>query len=89
MGFYFRRSMNLGPFRVNLSRGGLGWSVGGRGFRTGRSGRGRRYSTISIPGTGMGYRTSSRNGCLLFLLIAPVAAMLLASAATMLWRTLA
>ncbi len=89
MGFYFRRSMNLGPFRVNLSRGGLGWSVGGRGFRTGRSGRGRRYSTISIPGTGMGYRTSSRNGCLLILLIAPVAAMLLASAATMLWRTLA
>ena len=89
MGFYFRRSMNLGPFRVNLSRGGLGWSVGGRGFRTGRSGRGRRYSTISIPGTGMGYRTSSRNGCLLPLLIAPVVALLALSGATMLWRTLA
>jgi Protein of unknown function (DUF4236) len=89
MGFYFRRSMNLGPFRVNLSRGGLGWSVGGRGFRTGRSGRGRRYSTISIPGTGMGYRTSSRTGCLLLILIAPIAALLALSAATMLWGTLA
>jgi hypothetical protein len=67
MGFYFRRSMNVGPFRVNVSRGGVGWSVGGRGFRTGTSGRGRKYTTISIPGTGMGYRTSSRNGCLLVL----------------------
>jgi hypothetical protein len=89
MGFYFRRSMNLGPFRVNLSRGGVGWSVGGRGFRTGRSGRGRRYSTISIPGTGLGYRTSSRNGCLLVILVAPVAVLFALSAATLLWRTLA
>ena len=48
MGFYFRRSMNVGPFRVNVSRGGVGWSVGGRGFRTGTSGRGRKYTTISI-----------------------------------------
>ncbi|MEY2796490.1 MAG: hypothetical protein RIR10_2206 [Planctomycetota bacterium] len=68
MGFYFRRSVNLGPFRVNVSRGGLGWSVGGRGFRTGSSARGRRYTTISIPGTGVGYRTSAaRRGCLLSL----------------------
>jgi hypothetical protein len=68
MGFYFRRSVNLGPFRVNVSRGGLGWSVGGKGFRTGTSARGRRYSTISIPGTGVGYRTSSaRRGCMLSL----------------------
>jgi hypothetical protein len=84
MGFYFRRSLNLGPFRVNLSRGGVGWSVGGRGFRTGRSGRGRKYTTISIPGTGMGYRASSR-GCLVALAAAPFA--LLGGAA--LWRTLA
>jgi len=69
MGFYFRRSMNVGPFRVNLSRGGVGWSVGSRGFRTGTSGSGRRYTTISVPGTGMGYRTS--RGCLL-MLVAPM-----------------
>jgi hypothetical protein len=73
MGFYFRRSLNLGPFRVNLSRGGLGWSVGGRGFRTGQSGRGRRYTTVSIPGTGVGYRANHRTsrGCLLALLALP------------------
>lgn len=72
MGFYFRKSLNLGPFRVNVSRGGVGWSVGGRGFRTGVGGRGRRYTTISIPGTGMGYRTSSR-GCLVALAALPIA----------------
>jgi hypothetical protein len=73
MGFYFRRSLNVGPFRVNLSRGGLGWSVGGRGFRTGQSSRGRRYTTVSIPGTGVGYRSNhaAKNGCLLALLALP------------------
>jgi len=32
MGFYFRRSVNLGPFRVNVSRGGQGplWRLPGR-----------------------------------------------------------
>jgi hypothetical protein len=89
MGFYFRRSVNLGPFRVNLSRGGVGWSVGGRGFRTGRSGRGRKYTTISIPGTGVGYRTSPRNGCLLALVVIPLglAAMSLVALGTLaFWR---
>jgi hypothetical protein len=63
MGFYFRRSMNVGPFRLNLSRSGVGWSVGGAGLRTGRSARGRKYTTFSLPGTGLGYR--SPRGCLL------------------------
>ncbi len=86
MGFYFRRSVNLGPFRVNLSRGGVGWSVGGRGFRTGQSGRGRKYTTISIPGTGVGYRTSSRSGCLLALVAAPLTTVLAALATAHFWR---
>jgi hypothetical protein len=62
MGFYYRRSLSLGPFRVNLSKSGAGVSVGGRGYRTGISSRGRRYTNLSIPGTGLGYRTSSK-GC--------------------------
>jgi len=33
MSFYYRKSVNLGPFRVNLSKSGVGYSVGGRGFR--------------------------------------------------------
>jgi hypothetical protein len=64
MGFYFRKSASFGPFRVNLSKSGLGYSVGGRGFRTGVSAQGRKYTRLSLPGTGVGYRTS-KFGCAL------------------------
>jgi hypothetical protein len=65
MGFSYRRSVGIGPFRINISRSGIGWSVGGRGVRTGVDGRGRRYTNVSIPGTGVSYRGK---GCLLPLL---------------------
>ena len=68
MGFYYRKSLNIGPFRVSVGKSGVGYSVGGRGFRTGVSSRGKRYTTFGIPGTGVGYRTSGR-GCL-FVLVA-------------------
>ena len=55
MGFYYRRSINLGPFRINVGSGGVGYSVGGRGFRVGQSGSGRSYTTFSLPGTGIRY----------------------------------
>ena len=69
MGFYYRKSIGLGPFRVNLSKQGVGYSVGVPGFRTGVSSTGRKYTTFGLPGTGMGYRTSSSankpgQGCL-------------------------
>jgi len=70
MGFYFRKSVRAGPFRINMSRSGIGYSVGGRGFRTGVSANGRRYTSVGIPGTGMGYRTShgrGNGGCMLIL----------------------
>ncbi|HYE62841.1 MAG TPA: DUF4236 domain-containing protein [Phycisphaerales bacterium] len=66
MGFYFRKSVNAGPFRINFSRSGVGYSVGGRGFRTGVTPRGRRYTSSGIPGTGMGYRTGGP-GCMVML----------------------
>jgi hypothetical protein len=66
MGFYYRKSVNLGPFRVNLSKSGLGSSVGGRGFRVGTTARGKKYTSFSVPGTGIGYRKSGA-GCLVFL----------------------
>ena len=62
MAWYFRRSLGLGPFRLNLSKSGLGWSVGGRGFRTGVDARGRRTTQASIPGTGVGYRKVGARG---------------------------
>lgn len=35
MGFYIRKSMKFGPIRLNLSKSGLGCSVGVKGFRIG------------------------------------------------------
>ncbi len=68
MGFYYRKSVRVGPFRINLSKSGVGLSTGVPGFRTGVSSRGRRYSTFSLPGTGVGYTASSKgSGCVLVL----------------------
>jgi hypothetical protein len=53
MGWNFRRSLNLGPLRVNASKSGLGFSVGARGFRAGKDVKGRKYTQTSIPGTGI------------------------------------
>lgn len=71
MGFYYRKSISAGPFRVSLGKSGLGYSIGGKGFRTGVSSRGRTYTSMSLPGTGLGYRTS-RTGCLLVLAVPTV-----------------
>ena len=60
MAFRFRKSMNFGPLRVNLSKKGAGWSIGGKGARFTKSADGRSYSTYSIPGTGVSYRTSAK-----------------------------
>jgi hypothetical protein len=65
MGFSYRKSVRLGPFRVNVGNSGLGWSVGTKGFRTGVTSRNRRYSTFSAPGTGLSYRESGGKGCLI------------------------
>jgi hypothetical protein len=49
MGLFYRKSVKLGPFRVNLSGSDIGYSVGGRGFRVVKSSRGRNYTAFSIP----------------------------------------
>lgn len=65
MGLRFRKSVSFGPFRVNLSRSGVGYSVGGPGFRTGIRSNGRRYTSVGLPGTGLSYQTEQRGaGCL-------------------------
>ncbi|MGA2735904.1 MAG: DUF4236 domain-containing protein [Bryobacteraceae bacterium] len=53
MGWNLRRSINFGPLRVNFSKSGVGYSVGTRGLRVGRDAAGRKYSSISVPGTGI------------------------------------
>jgi hypothetical protein len=69
MGWTYRKSVSLGPFRVNVGKSGVGYSVGGMGFRTGVSSRGRSYRSFSVPGTGLRYYSSSKQpqGCLVVL----------------------
>lgn len=40
MGFFFRKSLNFGPLRVNLSKSGVGFSTGVTGFRIGTGPKG-------------------------------------------------
>lgn len=56
MGFRFRKSINLGGgFRVNLSKNGIGYSWGVKGYRATKTADGRTRQTASIPGTGISY----------------------------------
>jgi len=57
MGFYIRKSVSVGPFRFNLSKSGVGLSVGVKGLRLGAGprgnyvhmGRGGLYFRTSVP----------------------------------------
>jgi hypothetical protein len=55
MGFYIRKSVSAGPFRFNLSRSGLGVSVGVKGFRLGSGPRG---NYVHMGRGGLYYRVS-------------------------------
>jgi len=58
MGWSFRRSKKVGPFRFTLSKKGVGVSVGVKGARVGIGADGRTHSSVSVPGTGISYRTT-------------------------------
>jgi hypothetical protein len=62
VGWSWRKSENLGPFRINLSSGGIGYSVGGRGFHVGVNARGRKYVSAGLPGTGLRYNSTLGRG---------------------------
>ena len=56
MGFRFRKSINLGGgFKINLSKSGVGYSFGTKGYRITKKANGGTRSTFSIPGTGISY----------------------------------
>ena len=55
MGFRFRKSKKIGPLRVNFSKSGVGYSVGGKGFRVTKRADGKTQTTASVPGTGIAY----------------------------------
>jgi hypothetical protein len=54
MPFFFRKSTNIGPFRLNFSKSGTGASVGVKGARVTTTARGTTY--VTVGGGGFYYR---------------------------------
>ena len=49
MGWRYRKSINLGGgFRVNLSKNGIGYSWGVKGYRMTKTADGRTRQTVSL-----------------------------------------
>jgi hypothetical protein len=59
MGFGFRKSRRLGPFRLTLTHRGVSGSAGAGPVRVGRSSTGRRTKSVRI-GRGLFWRKSRR-----------------------------
>lgn len=56
MGIRFRKSINLGGgARINISKSGIGGSIGTKGARITKTAKGTTRKTISIPNTGISY----------------------------------
>lgn len=56
VGMRFRKSIKLGKHvRINLSKSGVGYSVGTKGYRVTKMANGRTRTTVSIPGTGISH----------------------------------
>lgn len=62
MGFRFRKSFNLGKgLKINLSKNGIGYSVGTKGVRVSKTAKGTTRKTLTLPGTGLSYVTESKS----------------------------
>ena len=53
MAWNFRKSLRFGPLRINLSKSGIGYSLGLPGYRLGRDAKGKKYQSVNLPGTGI------------------------------------
>lgn len=61
MGFRFRKSVKLGPFRVTFSKSGVSYSAGVKGLRVTKTASGAVRTTASIPGTGISYSKQTKS----------------------------
>ena len=61
MGYRYRKSFKLGPFRINLSKSGVGWSVGNKYARYTRKANGGTRITTTLPGTGISLQNRGAN----------------------------
>lgn len=59
MGLIFRKSIKLGPFKLNISKHGIGYSIDGKRIRHTRTSTGKTYNTLKIF-KGLSYRTKQK-----------------------------
>lgn len=60
MGIRIRKGINLGGgARINLSKSGIGGSIGTKGARITKTANGRTRKTLSVAGTGISYVSES------------------------------
>ncbi len=61
MGLNFRKSIKVGKFgRINISKSGIGASVGVKGARITKTAKGNTRTTLSIPNTGISWTSSTK-----------------------------
>src|SRR4051812_16892976 len=71
MGWSYRKSFGSGPFRINLSKGGVGYSVGVKGARVNVGPRG---TFVNLSSHGVTYRKKIGSAAKPIPLSAPVSA---------------
>lgn len=59
MGLIFKKSVKLGPLKINFSKSGIGYSVGNKKIRHTKTADGKTYNTINL-GHGLSYRTKKK-----------------------------
>lgn len=50
MGWRYRKSVKAGPFRLNFSKSGIGYSVGSKHYRVTKTAKGTVRRTVTLPG---------------------------------------
>ncbi|WP_084959148.1 DUF4236 domain-containing protein [Thermoactinospora rubra] len=50
MGWHYRKTIKVGPFRIHLTPRGVGHSIGGRKLHLTTTPDGRRHVTVRLPG---------------------------------------
>ncbi|MBO5934043.1 MAG: DUF4236 domain-containing protein [Clostridia bacterium] len=60
MGFRFRKSFKIAPgVKVNFNKKSAGVTLGGKGFHYTINSKGKRTTSVGMPGTGLSYSTTS------------------------------
>lgn len=73
MGFRFHRRVRLNKWvHLNISKSGLGFSLGKRGLRMSISPKGKKSVSVGVPGSG----ASCRTGCIIPMALAVMALVL-------------